>query len=370
MIEELCLPRGMPRIAGGVRLGIFQPSNANCYFPTTTPGATDGTYGANLAVLKLCDEIGMSFSLPVARWKRVIGEHLNWCDHGIDTIVLAAAGLQATKRLVIFSTVHTELLHPVIAAKLGADMDHVGRGRWGLNIVAGWSEPEFHSMGFQLRAHEDRYRHAQEWLSIVRELWLEGESSFRGEYFQLDGAECHPRPLQTGGPVVVNAGASSSGQRFALDNASYLFTVSPEDDNFRRLGDSEGSNVGYIGTKKVIVRRTRSEAETLAEDIFRGVDRLAMANQVGRPGRETSDVAARLLIDEAHLRETVMGQAIIGSPEDVGRGLAAWCLKTGVDGVCLTLFDYERELELLAEGSFEVLGEELAAAGKSLVLES
>ena len=51
----------------------------------------------------------------------------------------------------MFGTVHAPLFHPIIAAKQCVTADHIGQGRFGLNIVAGWNEGEFEMFGVQQR---------------------------------------------------------------------------------------------------------------------------------------------------------------------------------------------------------------------------
>jgi Luciferase-like monooxygenase len=47
--------------------------------------------------------------------------------------------------------------HPVRIAKEAVTVDHVSAGRFGLNIVAGWNEPEFDMFGIEQRHHDERY---------------------------------------------------------------------------------------------------------------------------------------------------------------------------------------------------------------------
>ena len=56
--------------------------------------------------------------------------------------------------------------------------DHVGEGRFGLNIVAGWNEGEFEMFGVQQREHEARYEYAQEWIDAIKMAWA-GDERFR-----------------------------------------------------------------------------------------------------------------------------------------------------------------------------------------------
>jgi len=69
--------------------------------------------------------------------------------HGtsFETLSWASALLAATKDIVAFATVHVPLVNPVFAAKSCVTADHVGQGRFGLNVVSGWNVEEFQSFG-------------------------------------------------------------------------------------------------------------------------------------------------------------------------------------------------------------------------------
>ena len=54
--------------------------------------------------------------------------------------------------------------------------DHVGRGRFGLNVVSGWNVEEFAMFGAQLLEHDDRYGYTEEWVSIVKKNLVGGQA--------------------------------------------------------------------------------------------------------------------------------------------------------------------------------------------------
>jgi len=202
----------------------------------------------------------------------------------------------------------------------------------------------------------------------VRDLWQDGNSSHKSEYFNLEGAECLPRPVQKNGPVVVNAGHSPTGIKFAVDNADYLFTTDAKAGQLKMINEELGGDVGYIGRRFVIVRRTREEAQEVAERIVAGGDRLAQAKLLAHGDRAVAEAEAELQ-DPARMRATILGNAAIGSPSDVAIELATWAADAQVDGICLTMYDYERELEIMNDLVWEQLGNELDGLGKSLHLE-
>jgi alkanesulfonate monooxygenase SsuD/methylene tetrahydromethanopterin reductase-like flavin-dependent oxidoreductase (luciferase family) len=356
-------------VENGIRLGIFVPNQKNAFFLTSAEGSTDATYENVRTSAVVGEEIGLSFLLPVARWKGLKGENVDFCPYGLETITLTGGLLEATSRITVFTTIHADLFNPVIAANMGASLDHIGDGRWGMNIVAGWNAADFASMGLMLREHSDRYAHARAWLQAVRDLWINGESSSSTEFWTLDGAECRPRPVQRGGPVVVNAGHSPTGMQFAVENADYLFTTDANAETFQTVTKGhEDKDVGYIGRRFVIVRETQGEAEAVVNAIVAGGDRRAQAQLSAHGNRPVAEVENELA-DPGQMRTAILGQATIGSPDQVATDLAGWAVESAVDGICLTLFDYERDLTLLGDKVFEKLGNELSSRGKQLVLE-
>jgi FMNH2-dependent dimethyl sulfone monooxygenase len=72
-------------------------------------------------------------------------------------------------------------VNPVFAAKQAVTIQSIGHGRFGLNVVAGGNAPEFAMFGVELLEHDDRYRYAEEWLTLVKKIWTSNEP------FDFDG---------------------------------------------------------------------------------------------------------------------------------------------------------------------------------------
>ena len=113
----------------------------------------------------------------------------------METVAWACGLLAKTEHLTVFGTVHAPLISPLIAAKEFVTADHIGEGRFGLNLVCGWNEGEFEMFGATLRDHEARYEYAQEWLDIVKLAWSPHEDfDFDGHFFKLKGVRAKPKP--------------------------------------------------------------------------------------------------------------------------------------------------------------------------------
>ena len=129
-----------------------------------------------------------------------------------------------TKRITVFGTVHAPIFNPVVAAKEMVTADHIGEGRFGLNIVVGWNEGEFDMFGVEqraargplrVRAGMDR-RHQDD---LVRQ----EDFDFKGQYLDMKGVRGKPKPYGGTRPLIMNAGASATGQAFAIKNCDAFF---------------------------------------------------------------------------------------------------------------------------------------------------
>ena len=168
----------------------------------------------------------------------------------------------------MFATTHAPMIHPIVAAKQLATIDHISRGRLGLNLVCGWNQDEFEMFGQEQREHDERYVYGQEWLDVVRAIWRSEERvDFEGTYFHLSELIGRPAPYD-GEPVLVNAGFSPAGRDFAQRNCDLLFTslvdlesAKADVDGVTSAARSIGREMGVLSSAFVVCRATQAEAE-------------------------------------------------------------------------------------------------------------
>ena len=206
-----------------LKLGLFGANCSSGRAVTKVPERWSGTWPDNLRLARMADAAGIDFLLPIGRWKGYGGE-TDYQGATLETITWATALLAATRRITCFGTVHAPLFHPIIAAKEMVTADQIGEGRFGLNIVVGWNEDEFEMFGVAQRDHEARYDYAQEWIDAIKLIWSEREDfDFAGRYINLKGVRAKPKPFGGGRPIIMNAGASPTGQAFAVKNCDAFF---------------------------------------------------------------------------------------------------------------------------------------------------
>jgi F420-dependent oxidoreductase-like protein len=102
---------------------------------------------------------------------------------------------------------------PSVLAKMAATLDQATNGRFILGMGAGWHQYEYQAYGIPFPRVATRLEQLDEALTIVRKMWTEEPASFSGKHFQIAGAHCRPRPVQTPHPPILIGG---TGERVLL----------------------------------------------------------------------------------------------------------------------------------------------------------
>lgn len=345
-------------------LGTFTSNCSSGMTITKVPERWDGSWENNLKLARLLDDAGIDFMLPVARWVGNGGE-TNFHGSVLETITWAAALLAQTQDLTVFSTIHTAMNNPIVVAKQLATMDHISDGRIGLNIVAGWNQPEYEAFGLELAPdHETRYAYAQEWFDVIKELWANDERfDHLGEHFQLRNVHSDPKPQYS--VPVLNAAGSQVGREFAVRNANYLFTSAldlarSKDENAQLIEEARnvGRDVGVLTFSHVICRPTEKEAQDFLQYYARdNVDKVARDRTVDLNIAHSQSFPHDLL---ESIRESFAvghgGYQLVGTPEQVADGITN-LHNAGFGGTTLSFFNYVEEFPYFRDNVLPILEE-------------
>jgi F420-dependent oxidoreductase-like protein len=116
--------------------------------------------------------------------------------------------------------------HPAVLAKMATTVDHVSGGRAELGLGAGWNVPEHEAYGFPFPPLRERMDLLAEQLEVVRGLWGDGPTAFRGAHYVLGERDDRPKPVQRPGPTLVLGGdAKPRGAALAARFADEYNTV-------------------------------------------------------------------------------------------------------------------------------------------------
>ncbi|MEZ8650956.1 LLM class flavin-dependent oxidoreductase [Vibrio splendidus] len=238
-----------------MRLGAFLPAPGHHIAAWRHPeakadGGHDIEYYIELAkiaeqgkfdMMFLSDGVGVRTNYrnaeELSRWGRMVH---------FEPITLLSAIATHTQHLGLVATASTTYNEPFHIARKYASLDHLSHGRAAWNVVTSVTDAEAQNFNLdQQPAHADRYRRAQEFIQVTKGLWDSWEDDaflydkqsgqyfepeklkildHKGEYFQVKGPLNIARSPQ-GYPVIVQAGSSKDGMRFAAEHAEVIFTA-------------------------------------------------------------------------------------------------------------------------------------------------
>jgi alkanesulfonate monooxygenase SsuD/methylene tetrahydromethanopterin reductase-like flavin-dependent oxidoreductase (luciferase family) len=208
-----------------LKLGTFQTNLDSGCVMSDLDGRLRISWPNTLALARLAEDMAFEALVPVARWQG-FGGRTNPQGPGFETYTWAAGIAASTHRAGVFSTSHISLTHPIVAAKQSTVIDHISGGRYALNIVTGWNQPEFEMFGMSMMTHEERYACAEEWVTLVKRLWCEEDAfDHEGRFYRIKKGYLQPKPIQAPYPAIMNAGASERGRHFAAKYCDLVYTV-------------------------------------------------------------------------------------------------------------------------------------------------
>ncbi|MGE0154952.1 MAG: LLM class flavin-dependent oxidoreductase [Reyranellaceae bacterium] len=344
-------------------LGLFLPIQSGGWSPSTTPRGTDWSFDYNAALTRRCEALGFDLVFGQAQWMGAegYGGDTKYRSQSLDAFIVAAGLCAITQRLIIISTLHILYgpLHPLHVAKFGATLDHMAKGRWGLNVVTGFAPDEFTMFGMAPIEHDERYRIAAEFTEAMDLLWRSSANvSSQGPTWKMQDAFVSPRPAH-GRPIMVSAATSPAGLDYAGKYADLVFITSPagaeidaalqalpaHNAKVKGFAAKHGRRVGTIINPLIVCRETEREARQVYDSIAAGEDTVAVDRLFGRFQSASADSWR----GHARAQRVVGGNIqIVGNPQQV----AERCLQlqqAGCDGIQICFFDFAPELEFFGQ---------------------
>jgi len=333
-----------------MKLGVFgQNVSFGCCI-TLAETTLEPTYEHSAKIARKADALGFELLVPVGRW-RGFGGPTDFNGTCMETYTWAAAMVTQTEKIMVFSTSHVPTIHPIVAAKQGATIDHISRGRWGLNIVCGWFTPEMEMFGAKQMPHDERYEYATEWIQVIKKLWLENGFDFAGEHFRIKDGYLLPKPVQTPYPVIINAGSSPAGREFSAREVDFNFVSVDTLENGREMvRDVKRRAFEYertIGTMTyglVVARDTEREARRQYDYIIEKGDWEATRNIMHVLGVESGSFDTQIKQFAERFIAGWGGYPLVGSPEQIVDQMLELS-EIGIEGIILSWLDYSEEID-------------------------
>jgi FMNH2-dependent dimethyl sulfone monooxygenase len=334
-----------------LKLGIFAANCSGGVIMSHEPTGFRVTWDQQLEIARTADRLGMEAMVPVGRWTGFGGE-TNFNGVCFETYTWAAGLAQATENIGIFTTTHVPTVHPIVAAKMATTVDHISGGRYGMNLVMGWFNPEMELFGRKQLEHDERYEYGQEWLDFAMELWNEKEAfDHDGKFFQSKGAHAYPKPIQDPRPALLNAGASPRGQEFSAKNVDINLIALPTEEapdyikGIKRLANDKYERDIDVWTYcLVICRETEKEARAAQQAIIDSGDWAGAKNVMDVLGIQSGSFGSQIEKYQERFIAGWGGPNLVGTPEQVAEQFAELS-EAGMGGAIFGFHDYAKELK-------------------------
>ena len=331
-----------------MRLGIWCPAPLSmrptgemkgAYARLTQNGGGPGpdeVYAFARDTLLRAEEIGFEITLIAQRF---LGPDL-------DSWAVASALAVQTKKIQIMAAVHPGIMDPRITAKLGASIDRLSGGRFCVNIVNGGREHEFDVFGKWIGSSEARYRRMQEFIQVMRGMWVSDDFNYNGEFYQVAHGTVPTKSMRSPHPPIYAASRVDEGMKVVSEECDTWFVNYSRDyhdyeDSLKRVESevglmearvkSLGRKMGYGVNAAIVMAETDAQAQAIAD--------------------EWLDAAAK--DPKLYSASGGLGAGLVGSPRTVIERMRRY-MDMGVDLFMLQPFPFREGLEDFAR---EVLPE-------------
>jgi probable F420-dependent oxidoreductase len=104
--------------------------------------------------------------------------------------------------------------HPLLVARMGANVDQLSGGRFVFGIGSGWARQEFEALGVPFA---NRGPMTDEYLRVIKAAWRSETISFDGRFVSFVDVQTGPRPIQVPHPPIWVGGESERSIRRAVE---------------------------------------------------------------------------------------------------------------------------------------------------------
>ncbi len=193
--------------------------------------------------------------------------------------------------------------HPAVVAKMAAQVDIISGGRLLLGLGAGWQQNEHEAYGIPFHTMRERLERLDEACQVLKSLWTERRSTFKGRYYQLSDAPLDPKPVQRPHPeLMVGGGGERVTLRIVAKHADH-WNVWGGPSVLARKGAILDEHCAAVGREPKRITRSVNMALHVT-DKKEDVERLAqtIATRMGRHAADARDTCLAGTADQIRER--------------------------------------------------------------------
>jgi F420-dependent oxidoreductase-like protein len=207
--------------------------------------------------------------------------------------------------------------HPALLAKMAAQIDIVSGGRLICGIGAAWQQNEHEAYGMPFYTVQERLARLDEACQVLKSLWTQDRSNFKGRYYQLTDAPAAPKPVQRPHPeLMIGGGGEKVTLKIVARHADHWNVWGGPDvlgrkgallDGYCRAAGRDPKSITRSANMALLFSDDRAEQEKLFTALTR---RFGMADAVARDtmlAGSAGEIADKL----GRLREAGVGMLFI-----------------------------------------------------------
>jgi len=230
--------------------------------------------------------------------------------------------------------------HPSMLAKITSTLDVISNGRLEFGIGAGWFEYEYNSYGYKFDNPLSRIEQLDESISIIKKMWKNERSSFKGKHYFVKNAICNPKPIQQPHPPVMVGGGGNKLMEVVAKHAT-------------RYNHPFGTpsileeKINHLKSKCKLIRRNPEEIE----------NSVLLRVLVGKDSDDIKEIVSKLKKKNESIAEFILrskDSIALGTPEEVTNYLNQY-VNIGIRYLIVNFIGLTKSLEMLSLFSQKVI---------------
>ena len=179
--------------------------------------------------------------------------------------------------------------HPAVLAKMAAQVDIISGGRLICGLGAAWQQNEHDAYGIPFYTVQERLARLDEACQVLKALWTQDRSTFKGRYYQLADAPLAPKPVQRPHPeLMIGGGGEKVTLRIVARHADHWNVWGGPDvlarkgallDGYCRAAGRDPKSIMHSANMALLFSDDRAEQDKLFTALTR---RFGMADAVAR----------------------------------------------------------------------------------------
>jgi len=366
--------------AAPVKFAYWVPNVSGGLVVSTIAQRTDWSLDYNQRLAQAAEKAGFEYALTQIRFTAGYG-----AEYQHESVSFSQALLHATTTLKVLAAILPGPWSPAVVAKQIATIDHISKGRIGINVVSGWFKGEFQAIGEPWLEHDERYRRSEEFIRALKGIWTQDHFTFKGDFYRFNDYTLSPKPVQNPHPEIFQGGSSRAARDMASRVSDWYFTngntpegVKAQIDDIRTKAAANGHHVRIGLNAFVIARDTEEEARAVLQDIIAHAHLEAVhafgdaAQQAGKASPEGEGNWAKSTFEDLVQYNDGFRTNLIGTPRQIAERIVA--LKAvGVDLILAGFLHFIEEVEYFGAKVLplvrELEAQELGTQGAARVAE-